>query len=138
MSVDYSSLVVSTLGNWSFPHRELAFPPRETGVSYGRNCGALRSRILELLLFYFFEYGIGLQYIIIVVLFRTMNGKLIESPKSFQVACTIVTQIIASVASSQYGGQSDKRILCDCRKIWLYDYFIYNLFPNGMAGVGIF
>ncbi|MBR4079957.1 MAG: anaerobic ribonucleoside-triphosphate reductase, partial [Christensenellaceae bacterium] len=35
-----------------------------------------------------------------------MNGKLIESPKSFQVACTVVTQIIASVASSQYGGQS--------------------------------
>ncbi len=35
-----------------------------------------------------------------------MNGKLIETPKSFQVACTIVTQIIASVASSQYGGQS--------------------------------
>ena len=35
-----------------------------------------------------------------------MNGKLIESPKSFQVACTVVTQIIAAVASSQYGGQS--------------------------------
>ena len=35
-----------------------------------------------------------------------MNGKLIESPKSFQVACTIVTQIIACVASNQYGGQS--------------------------------
>lgn len=35
-----------------------------------------------------------------------MNGKLIESPKSFQVACTIMTQIISSVASSQYGGQS--------------------------------
>ena len=35
-----------------------------------------------------------------------MNGKLIETPKSFQVACTIVTQIIAAVASSQYGGQS--------------------------------
>ena len=35
-----------------------------------------------------------------------MNGKLMESPKSFQVACTITTQIIASVASSQYGGQS--------------------------------
>ncbi len=28
-----------------------------------------------------------------------MNGKLIESPKSLQVACTIMTQIIASVAS---------------------------------------
>lgn len=35
-----------------------------------------------------------------------MNGKLIESPKSFQVACTITTQIIAAVASGQYGGQS--------------------------------
>lgn len=35
-----------------------------------------------------------------------MNGKMIESPKSFQVACTVVTQIIAAVASNQYGGQS--------------------------------
>ena len=35
-----------------------------------------------------------------------MNGKMIESPKSFQVACNVMTQIIASVASSQYGGQS--------------------------------
>jgi ribonucleoside-triphosphate reductase len=35
-----------------------------------------------------------------------MNGKLVESPKSFQVACTVLTQIIAAVASSQYGGQS--------------------------------
>ena len=35
-----------------------------------------------------------------------MNGKLIESPKSFQVACTVVTQIIACVAANQYGGQS--------------------------------
>ena len=35
-----------------------------------------------------------------------MNGKLIESPKSFHVACTVMTQIIAAVASSQYGGQS--------------------------------
>ncbi len=35
-----------------------------------------------------------------------MNGKLIESPKSFQVACTVMTQFISAVASSQYGGQS--------------------------------
>jgi len=35
-----------------------------------------------------------------------MNGKLIETPKSFQVACTVMTQIIAAVASGQYGGQS--------------------------------
>ena len=35
-----------------------------------------------------------------------MNGKMIETPKSFQVACTVMTQIIAAVSSSQYGGQS--------------------------------
>lgn len=35
-----------------------------------------------------------------------INGKLIESPKSFEVACTVITQIIAAVASNQYGGQS--------------------------------
>lgn len=38
-----------------------------------------------------------------------MNGKMIESPKSFQVACIVMTQIIASVASNQYGGQSDRK-----------------------------
>ena len=35
-----------------------------------------------------------------------INGRMIESPKGFQVACTVMTQIIAQVASSQYGGQS--------------------------------
>lgn len=35
-----------------------------------------------------------------------MNEKLIESPKSFQVAANVMTQIIACVASNQYGGQS--------------------------------
>lgn len=35
-----------------------------------------------------------------------MNEKMIESPRSFQVACTVMTQIIAAVASNQYGGQS--------------------------------
>jgi len=35
-----------------------------------------------------------------------MNDKLVESPKRFQVACTVTTQIIACVASNQYGGQS--------------------------------
>ena len=35
-----------------------------------------------------------------------MNGKMVESPKSFQVACNVMTQIIAAVASNQYGGQS--------------------------------
>ena len=32
-----------------------------------------------------------------------INGKMIDSPTSFQVACIIITQIILAVASSQYG-----------------------------------
>ena len=35
-----------------------------------------------------------------------INGKMIESPHSFRTACTIMTQIIACIASNQYGGQS--------------------------------
>ncbi|PKK39754.1 Ribonucleotide reductase of class III (anaerobic), large subunit [Clostridiaceae bacterium JG1575] len=35
-----------------------------------------------------------------------INGKMIDEPRSFQVACTVTTQIIAQVASSQFGGQS--------------------------------
>ena len=35
-----------------------------------------------------------------------VNGKMIETPKSFQVACNVMTQIIAQIASNQYGGQS--------------------------------
>ena len=35
-----------------------------------------------------------------------INGKMIDSPQSFHVACIIMTQIIAQVSSSQYGGQS--------------------------------
>lgn len=35
-----------------------------------------------------------------------ISETLIESPHSFSTACTVATQIIAQVASSQYGGQS--------------------------------
>ena len=35
-----------------------------------------------------------------------INGQMIETPQSFRVACTIVTQIIFNVAKNQYGGQS--------------------------------
>ena len=35
-----------------------------------------------------------------------INNKMVEKPKSFETACTIVTQIIAQIASSQYGGNS--------------------------------
>ena len=35
-----------------------------------------------------------------------ITGTLIERPHSFSTACNIATQIIAQVASNQYGGQS--------------------------------
>lgn len=35
-----------------------------------------------------------------------INNKMVETPKSFGTACTITTQIVAQVASFQYGGQS--------------------------------
>lgn len=41
-----------------------------------------------------FEYG------------TVINGTRVEDIKSFQVACTVVTQVIASIASGQFGGQS--------------------------------
>lgn len=35
-----------------------------------------------------------------------INGKLVEKPHTFRTACTIATQIIAQVASGQFGGQT--------------------------------
>ncbi len=35
-----------------------------------------------------------------------INGKGVDSPKSFQTACTVATQVMAQVASGQYGGQT--------------------------------
>ena len=35
-----------------------------------------------------------------------INNKLVETPKSFATACTVMTQIVAQVSSNQYGGQS--------------------------------
>ena len=35
-----------------------------------------------------------------------INKKLIETPKSFQTACTVATQIVQQVANGQYGGQT--------------------------------
>lgn len=57
-----------------------------------------------------------------------MNGKLIESPKSFQVACTVMTQIISAVASSQYGGQS-----VDIRHLGKYLRKSYNKFKKNLT-----
>ena len=56
-----------------------------------------------------------------------MNGKLIESPKSFQVACTVMTQIISAVASSQYGGQS-----VDVRHLGKYLRKSYNKYKKNI------
>ena len=57
-----------------------------------------------------------------------MNGKMIESPKSFQVACTVTTQIIAAVASNQYGGQS-----VDMKHLGKYLRKSYNKFKSEIA-----
>lgn len=57
-----------------------------------------------------------------------MNGKLIESPKSFQVACTVMTQIISSVASSQYGGQS-----VDIKHLGKYLRVSYNKYKSKLV-----
>lgn len=35
-----------------------------------------------------------------------INGKMIDKPKGFRTACTVATQIIAQVASGQFGGQT--------------------------------
>lgn len=35
-----------------------------------------------------------------------INEKMVETPKSFETACTVTTQIMAQVSSNQYGGQS--------------------------------
>ena len=35
-----------------------------------------------------------------------ISGTLIEKPKSFRTACNIATQVVAQIASNQYGGQS--------------------------------
>jgi ribonucleoside-triphosphate reductase len=57
-----------------------------------------------------------------------MNGKMIESPKSFQVACTVTTQIIAAVASNQYGGQS-----VDMKHLGKYLRISYNKFKKELT-----
>lgn len=44
-----------------------------------------------------------------------MNDKMIESPKGFQVACTVMTQIIAANCGGQYGGQS-----VNIKHLWKY------------------
>ena len=37
---------------------------------------------------------------------QLFHETMIEKPQSFSTACNVATQIIAQVASSQYGGQS--------------------------------
>ncbi len=61
-----------------------------------------------------------------------INGRMIESPKSFQVACTVMTQIIAQVASSQYGGQS-----VDIRHLGRYLRRSYEKYQNLLQDIVI-
>ena len=68
-----------------------------------------------------------------------INDKLVESPKSFATACTIATQIMAQVASNQYGGQSITiaHLAPYLRKsykkyfnMYLKDFCVENLLPD--------
>ena len=59
-----------------------------------------------------------------------INGCKIDSPHSFQVACTVMTQIIAQVASSQYGGQS-----VDIRHLGKYLRRSREMYINLLKGV---
>ena len=65
-----------------------------------------------------------------------INNKLIDTPKSFSTVATITTQIVAGVASNQYGGQtislahispfidvSRKKIMEETRQEWLENNF---------------
>lgn len=56
-----------------------------------------------------------------------INDKLVESPKSFETACTVTTQIIAQVSSNQYGGQSItiKHLAPYLRKTYDKEYAYY-------------
>ncbi len=58
---------------------------------------------------YFVHPMIGNSYINIGDMLdngTVINGKMIESPKSFLVACIVATQIIAGLSGNQYGGQT--------------------------------
>ena len=59
-----------------------------------------------------------------------INGKLIDSPKSFRVACTVLAQILATVASTQYGGQS-----VDISHLGKYVRKSYEKFKEELGGV---
>lgn len=69
------------------------------------------------------------MYNCMLIDYRTMLDKgflignaLIETPKSFGVACTLVSQIIQGVACSQYGGQTINRIDEGLAKFVVLDY----------------
>lgn len=47
-----------------------------------------------------------------------ISGTMIEKPHSFSTACNIATQIIAQVASNQYGGQSIS--LAHRHRLWMF------------------
>ncbi len=56
-----------------------------------------------------------------------IDGKLIETPENFREACTIVTQIIETAASNQYGGQS-----VDLKHLGKYLRKSYEIFKENM------
>jgi len=70
------------------------------------------------------------MYNCMLIDYRTMFEKgfilgnaIIEPPKSFEVACTLLSQIIQGVASSQYGGQTINRMDEGLAKYVTISYF---------------
>ena len=64
-----------------------------------------------------------------------INEKMVEPPKSFETACTITTQIIAQIASGQYGGNSItiKHIAPFLRKTYNKYFDKYKKYPLDVA-----
>ena len=58
------------------------------------------------LLMSIFGAKVAIAYVILGLVIAVIGGTMIEKPHSFSTACNIATQIIAQVASNQYGGQS--------------------------------
>ena len=58
------------------------------------------------LLMSIFGAKVAILYVVLGLVIAVAGGTLIEKPHSFSTACNVATQIIAQVASNQYGGQS--------------------------------
>lgn len=68
-----------------------------------------------------------------------INDKLVETPKSFETACTVATQIMAQISSGQYGGQSItvRHLAPYLKKTYIkeYEYFMNSYKDEQLATI---